>query len=402
MKQAEAVRLFSSINFVWGFWAAPFSVFVAIYLSQAGVSDSAIGLLFGVNFLMALIVSLPSGMLSDRINPRNVMLLGLALTAPFYLALTLTDSLLLLGAIFVIDALGANLYGIAADSAMYRSIESGKGKAFGIIHFVLNLGGALGYLACGYLLTSYGFQGLGLFFLLPAGVMMLFALKIPVASVRLEQGRVSSYLKDFRRKEFLLLAAAVFLLAYHWGAEKTSFPLYASNVLLLSNEQLGLFFSANLAVYAVAGLLAGRLIEVSRHRTRLFILGLVISAAGALIYSFSYDFGSALLSRLLHDSGDAILGVSIMMAVSALASKGRAGGVVGAMAIVYVIANFVGAVASGYINQYFGYAPAIQVAALLTFASAIVLALAVKGGISRSPFAAKPSHPPASLQAFLP
>ncbi len=384
--QAGAVRLFSLLNFFWGFWGTPYSLFVAIYLSQAGISDSGIGLLFGVNSLMGLVVAFPSGLLSDRFNPKRAMLAGLVLTAPFYLAITFTDSFFLLLLIFIIDSLGANLYGIAADSSMYRAIETTKGKAFGVVHLLLNFGTAGSALLSGYAIATFGFRGLGFIFLIPAFILGALVTKIPRATVKVEHHSLGEYLGDFRKREFLLLAIAAALLAYHWGAEKTSFPLYASNFLHLSSAQLGLLFFFNLLIYAVAGLLAGNMVELSKHRTRLFILGLLISAAGALLYSFSYDFGSALLARILHDSGDGMLGVSLMLAIAAISSKGRMGGAVGAITIVYIIANFVGAVASGYINQYLGYATAIQFAASLTLASAAVLAIAVKGGISRSPF----------------
>ena len=384
--QAGAVRLFSLLNFFWGFWGTPYSLFVAIYLSQAGISDSGIGLLFGVNSLMGLVVAFPSGLLSDRFNPKRAMLAGLVLTAPFYLAITFTDSFFLLLLIFIIDSLGANLYGIAADSSMYRAIETTKGKAFGVVHLLLNFGTAGSALLSGYAIATFGFRGLGFIFLIPAFILGALVTKIPRATVKVEHHSLGEYLGDFRKREFLLLAIAAALLAYHWGAEKTSFPLYASNFLHLSSAQLGLLFFFNLLIYAVAGLLAGNMVELSKHRTRLFILGLLISAAGALLYSFSYDFGSALLARILHDSGDGMLGVSLMLAIAAISSKGRMGGAVGAITIVYIIANFVGAVASGYINHYLGYATAIQFAASLTLASAAVLAIAVKGGISRSPF----------------
>lgn len=386
--QASAVRLFSLLNFFWGFWGTPFSLFVAIYLSQAGISDSGIGLLFGLNSLMGLIVAFPSGLLSDRFNPRRAMLAGLVLTAPFYLAITLTDSFFLLFLIFIIDSLGANLYAIAADSAMYRAIESTKGKAFGMVHFLMNLGTAGSALVCGYVIAAFGFTGLGIMFLIPAVIVGALVTKIPRRTIAVEKHTLREYLGDFGKRDFLLFSVAAMLLAYHWGAEKTSFPLYASKTLLLTSEQLGVLFFINLVVYAVAGLFAGHLTEISKHRTRLFIMGLIISAAGSFIYSLSYDFGSALLSRLLHDSGDGMVGVSLMLAIAAISSKERMGGAVGAITIVYIVANFIGAVASGYINQYFGYAAAIQIAAALTFASAVVLAIAVKGGISRSPFRA--------------
>ncbi len=394
MKQPEAVKIFSLLNLFWGIWGAPFGFFVAIYLAQTGVSDSNIGLLFGVNSLMGLVVAFPSGILSDRFNPVRAMLVGLIITAPFYFAITLTDSFLLLLLFFVLDSFGANLYSIAADSTMYRAIESTKGKAFGTVHLLNNLGVAAGALVGGYAIAYYGFRGLGLLALLPIIAVIALALQLPRAKVKLAKLSLSSYLQEFRRKEFLLLAVVAFLLAYHWGTEKTSFPLYASNILFLSSQQLGLLFFLNLLIYAIGGLLAGRLIDISKHRTRLFILGLVISAAGSLLYSSSYDFGSALLARLLHDSGDAMLGVSLMFAISVIAGRERMGGAVGAMYIIYILANFTGAVASGYINQYFGYPTAIQVSALLTLASAAVLALTVLSKISKSPFAAKSKSSP--------
>jgi len=390
VRQADAVRLFALLYFVWGFWAAPYGSFVAIYLSAAGISDSAIGLLFGAASLAALFTAFPSGIISDRFNPRRVMLIGIVITAPFYLAITFTDSLLLLLGVFVIDSLAANLYGIAADSAMYRAVESAKGKAFGVIHLLTNLGNAISLVVCGYLISAAGFRGLGLLFMLvPASAMVLLSFRIPVRTARLERLRLPEYLREFRRREFVLFAAAVFLLAYHWGTERTSFPLYASNVLHLSSEQLGLLFGINLLFYAVGGFLAGRFVEASQHRARLFALGLALSAAGSLIYAFSYDFGSALLSRVLHDGGDAMLNILMMLAISALASRERTGGTVGAMAIIYLIAGFAGAVGSGYINQYAGYSAAITVSAILTLSSAALLALALKSGASRSPFPAR-------------
>lgn len=386
MKQPDALRLFSAIYFLWGMWAAPFGSFVAIYLAGAGVSDQDIGFLFGAASLTALITALPSGVISDKLSTRRAMMIGLLLAAPFYFALTLTNSLLLLVLIFVVDSLGANLYGIASDSAMYRSIAKSKAASFGILHLVINLGNAVALLACGYIISLAGFSALGIIFMLfPLGIMFLVR-RVPTVQAKFEKHTLSEYLREFSRREFLLFAVAIFLLSYHWGTEKTSFPLYASNILHISNESLGWYFSANLLFYGVAGFLAGRLVNVSKRRESLFAIGLLLSAAGSIFYAGSYDFTSSLLSRLLHDSGDAILGVSMMLVISGLVPKERLGGAVGAMTIVYVIAGFTGAVASGYINQHIGYSEAILVSAALTIASAAVLWLTLKLKISGSPF----------------
>lgn len=386
MKQQEALRLFSLLNLTWGFWAAPFGFFVSIYLSQSGMSDSMIGLLFGANFLVAPLVAIPLGMLSDRLNPRKVIIAGMLLTAPFYLAITLTDSIALLALFFVIDAIGANLFSIAADSTMYRHIVSGKSRAFGMIHLLYNVGIGVGLFFSGQAIANWGFSGLGTAMLVPALLVILFALKIPGRAIQIEREKLSSYLSDFKRREFLLFAVAVFLLAYHWGAEKTSFPLYASNTLLLTSEQLGLLFSLNLFVYAIAGFLAGRQIAASKDVAKFFMLGLAISALGSFLYAFSYDFGSALLSRILHDSGDGMLSVSMMLAIAAISGKERTGGTIGAMMIIYALANFTGSVASGYINEYFSYSAAILFSALLTLVSGAVLFLALRLKLSANPF----------------
>ena len=386
MKQAEALKLFSLIYFTWGFWAAPFGFFVSIYLSQSGMSDSLIGLLFGVNFLVAPLVAIPLGMLSDRLNPRNAIIAGMVLTAPFYLAITLTDSIALLALFFILDSIGANLTTIATESTMYRSVISEKSKAFGLIHLLYNIGIGIGLFFSGQAIAAWGFGGLGTAMLVPALLVIILALKLPRQKIIIGRAPLSKYLADFRRREFLLFAVAVFLLAYHWGAEKTSFPLYASNILQLTSEQLGLLFSLNLFVYAIAGFLAGRQITAAKAGEKFFMLGLAISALGSVAYAFSYDFGSALLSRILHDAGVGMLSVTMMLAIASISGKERTGGTIGAMAIIYALANFTGSVASGYVNQYFGYSSAILLSAILTIASGAALFLALRLKISPNPF----------------
>lgn len=381
------VNTFILLYFFWGLLGSAFGFLVPVYLVNRGIGNTEIGLLMGAASLAAFTAGLPSGMLADRLGPRRMVALGFLLEIPFYYLLTLTTNSIALAALFIVFGFAGALGGTAADSALYRLARDAKGALFGLIH-ASNCGGIIiGLLLSSVVIAQFGFQAHALLLAAAGLAGLLVSQAIPLGGVAIASHPLGAYASEFRKGKFLLFALAMFLLAFHWGTEKTSFPLYASRVLGFGDSTLGIFFALNIAVFAVGGLLAGRFIDVAKGRAPLFITGLLLSAAGSIIYAGSYDFGSALLARSLHDIGDAMIAVMAMFAVSGISAKERLGGAVGAVSLIYVAASATGAVVSGALNDFAGYSFAIVFSAALTLLSAAILFLSLKTRLLEDPFA---------------
>ncbi|MDD2466350.1 MAG: MFS transporter [Desulfobulbus sp.] len=132
---------------------------VPLFAASLGADTAQVGLINSAFMCMAGLLSIPSGLLSDRIGRRRPLLVGLLLLSGSSLLLALSRSPLQMGCIYLLFGVGLaavtpTLMSYVADITPYGAI----GHAFGWYTMALYSGMTLGPAAGGFLAGVYGLR----------------------------------------------------------------------------------------------------------------------------------------------------------------------------------------------------------------------------------------------------
>jgi len=376
MKASLAVGKIAVLQLVYGVFYSMYFFFLPLFLEQSGYSRSEIGLLVGLFAVVALFSSIPLGMLSDKVKPRRLAFFAALLVGLFYLAVGRAEGLVFLAPAFLIGGIGDNLFRVSLDSTVYKLIKKDKKKGVkvGLNKFGAAAGSAIGAIGGGVMLTLFSFTdvltGIAVSML---GVAFLTRLMADVGTFKIS---ALDYARELKRPGAALLGSAFFLLAYHFGSEQTTMTLYAKDVIGLSTEAIGLLFALNVCFYAVVSFAAGKSFDMTKRYKEIFFAGLMLSALGNFFYAFSWDFYTALFSRLIHDTGDAFAIIFAGFSVARIFPKSKLGGSTGGFLMVSVLGTTAGALGSGVIADYFSLSASFIVAGAVTLAGAGMVLLA--------------------------
>ncbi len=134
------------------------SAFLPLYLVDAhGVAAKPATMLLGVSRAGGIIGSLVSGWLSDRWNPKRVMLLAIGITGPVLIAMTHLPSGAGLTALFALFGMGMYMRGAAMQVFLMNSVPPQKRATVFGIYFGLGMEGmSLVQPAAGYFMDLHG------------------------------------------------------------------------------------------------------------------------------------------------------------------------------------------------------------------------------------------------------
>ncbi|KRE60608.1 MFS transporter [Nostocoides sp. Soil756] len=299
--------------------------FTVIYMHEVrGAPLGVAGLLMGLLGLVAVVVTAPVGILTDRLGARPVVIAGL-------LAQVLGAVVMAFATTVPTLALAVGLLGVSfgigwpAFNAMIASIVSGRLRTqyFGVNFALVNLGIGLGGVVSGFLADVERPGTFTAIFLVDAGCVL-----VPVAlllgPLRAVAGRPeaaaageapgSGYLAILRRPSVLWITALTFLSSFvGYGQMEAGFPAFARQVSEVSTRTIGLAFAANTAVIVLLQFLVLRRIDGHR-RTRVFLVlvalwvaawsllgatglvaGTLAAAAGVVVFHVLFGLGETML-----------------------------------------------------------------------------------------------------------
>lgn len=349
-------------------------LFAPIYLVKAGFSNLEVGFAIGVTSIVALLTSFAFGVLNDRASPVKISIIGLLLCLPLLAFLPAAGDFAMLFVLFLVYDVGVNLFEITTNCLMYKSLD-GKRKGFGIggFKFSASLGCSVGYAAGGFLIIAIGFYNI--FLALALLTVLLIPVLMMLRSPPIRLFDLSCYKRDYLKKDVLFFSLVMFLIAFHFGAEQTSMPLYASFTLGLPESLVGVMFFASQMTYGLFSFGAGFLSDRMKNFKKLFIAGLFLSAMGNILYGFAPDFATAALTRVMHEIGDGLALTFSAYMITVFFSKQRVGGNFGLYSTILLVATFVGSVVSGALNDVIGYGGAMVFAGSLTLAGLALMLL---------------------------
>lgn len=358
-----------SFSYILAFQA--FLAFLPPYLRDEGVGAGVSGLLIGLFRIAPLMVALPFGLLADRLEPKQLVTVGLAAFAGALGAATVVKNLFVMFLLLLVAGLAGSLFQVNNQAAYYKVLgERSRAAKLGWYQGVAALGFGLGPLFAGLIFRAGWLRSpmlIGTLFILPFVFLSLWGERVPGARVSLPE-----YRRDLGLPGVWVLAAMVLLFSFHFGVEATCFTLFLQDVLRQNDAQVGttyLYISTALAAVMVGtGLVSQRV-----HQPRLTgFLALLCSGIGNAVMPWIRSLGWLLAARFLHVLGDGAFVVFQSIIIANFFHRQRLGGNLGVFVTMGNIGYFVGAAVSGYVP---GNVYPFFVAGMLAFFATFLFAL---------------------------
>lgn len=321
--------------------------FLSLYLTQergVGATRSGIAL---VAFAVGSLVAAPfSGHLADRLTPRRVMLLSLALGGAAILVLPLAPGFWgFVAAVFVWSALAESFRPASLAAVTHAVGSTDRRAAFALNRLAINLGMSLGP-ALGGFLSAFSFRWL---FWIDAATSiaaaaLLFAFggdsraAAAPAPAPAERPRSASPLRD--RRLLLVLAGAAPIAAVffqHIGA----MPLHLVRDLGFSAAFYGILFTINTLLIVFAEVPINLGMAHWSHRSSL-MLGSLLVAVGFGALAFARSAPAVVATVVIWTFGEMILFPSLSATVADLAPPESVGAYMGHYQLAFAAAFLVG------------------------------------------------------------
>jgi len=333
-----------SASYILAFSA--FLAFLPPHLRDEGVSARVSGLLIGLFRIAPLLVALPFGLLADRLEPKQLVTVGLAVFAGALAVAAAVKNLFLIFLLFLLAGSAGSLFQVNNQAGYYKVLgERSRAAKLGWYQGVTALGFGLGPLFAGLILRGGWLRSpmlIGSLLILPFVFLSLWGERVAGTRVSLPE-----YRRDLALPGVWLLATIVLLFSFHFGVEAACFTLFLQDVLRQNDAQVGttyLYISTALAVVMVGtGLVSQRV-----HQPRLTgFLALICSGVGNLVMPWIRSLGWLLAARFLHVLGDGAFMVFQSIIIANFFHRQRLGGNLGVFVTMGNIGYFIGAAVSG-------------------------------------------------------
>ena len=296
-----------------------------IHFQNIGLTGTQMGIAFAIFPIANILTILPSGIGTDRLNAKNLIIIALVLHMIRFFGMAYSDNFLIITVLFLIAGIGQALFKSASEGLFYKTTKNEKvEKKIGTFQ-------GLGYLLIGAgMITSGYFLSIDLSFhkifliigFIYLALILLATLFLPKnKSAKFE---IIEYKKEMQTKKALFMLLVVFLFSIHIGAEITSYGLFLKNNLQLTPLNIGLYMGS--AVIIMAGAVA--LISKFSHKIgskNILIGGLLLSGGGLILMTTSNPWLSFTF-RVLHEIGDSAFFFFIFFGILKMFKLERVGG----------------------------------------------------------------------------
>jgi DHA1 family multidrug resistance protein-like MFS transporter len=265
---------------------------VPLFARRLGASTVAVGMINAGFMLSASVLSLPLGLMSDRLGRKRLILAGMAVSCLTSVLLIAAETPLHIGLIYLFSGVGLACFSPAMMSHVGDTVATRfLGRAYGWYTSALYLGMALGP-GVGGAIATHGFESAfaASALIIGAGIVMG-ALRVtspgpsPLPTGRRAGSLRADFLEIVRIRPVLACWLSTFFSTYAWGALLSFFPLYARDA-GISIASTGFIFTTQAAANALCRIPVGHL-QDRRESRRPFILwgnalfGLFIALTGA-------------------------------------------------------------------------------------------------------------------------
>ena len=301
----------------------------------------------------------------------NLILGGLGAMSLAIAAAGFVRSVAPMAAVFLLLGVANSAINVSINSLYYKDgTEPDSNRKYG--HFIgwLSLGPPVGLLLGSVLTRVAGFRTL-LWCL--AGLTALAGLAVRgFGEERFSAVTIREYRFTIFNKRTLLFSAFLILLALHWGTEITIYGPFLRSRFGLSDSGVALYMAGAYLAIVLAAFVVGRLRDDPARNRRLFLLGMVLSGAGLILMTVG-DVRLSFLFRLVHEAGDGLMSVFVVLTLAKLFEKKTIGGSAGILTALQTS----GGMAGSLVFSWLGFRAGLQVPMIV--AGAVLLANAVFG-----------------------
>lgn len=344
--------------------------YLALILKELSFSGWHIGILLAMYSLTPLLISVPAGILNDRINSRVLIALSCVGNGLFYTGLIFTKSFTPLLFLFLLGGASNNFLFVSLQAlALKVAGEEKKGARLGAFQGYAFIAYAMGLLAGGYLMTA----GLSLQLLICGaflyGILAIYSLSLETTT--LVNINVLEYISDFRSREVIVFCLIFSVFAFHWGSEASSLSLFLAQYFSFSKYQIGLYMTLPISFLGIAAVVTGKIADLDTiHPRKLILLAFLMSGLGQLLMVVP-EVHFSLAMRIMHEIGDGIAGLFFAIGLTKLFEHNKLGGLSSMATFTNILASSLGALIFSRIGELYGYQYPILaggISALIAFA----------------------------------
>ncbi len=344
--------------------------YLALILKELRFSGWEIGILLAVYSLTPLLISIPAGIMNDRIDSRVLIALSCAGNGLFYIGLIFTKSFMPLLFLFLVGGASNNFLFVSLQAlALKVAGEENKGTRLGAFQGYAFIAYAIGLFAGGYLMTAELSMQLLICGAILYGVLALYSLSLDTTT--LVNINILEYLSDFRSRDVLVFCLIYSVFAFHWGSEASSLSLFLSQYFSFSKYQIGLYMVLPLAFLGLAAVVTGTIADRDTiHPRKLIMLAFLLSGLGQLLMVVP-EMHFSLVMRILHETGDGIAGLFFAIGLTKLFEPHKLGGLSSMATFTNILSSSLGALIFSRIGELYGYQYPIMaggIAALCAYA----------------------------------
>ncbi len=365
------IRTIHFINFVRKLTVTTALFLAPFHFLKLGFGGLEIGFVV-LSFSVAPIVfSFPTGWMNDRLSMKRVILAALVGQGLVFLLIGLAGSAGLMALAFLLLGLANNALDVSANSLYYKDeTDRNANRKYGLYNFWLAAGPPVGFAIGGFVAFHWGYRNL-----LAVLAALTVASAVAVRGFGAEKFSVVR-LREYRSSVFnrrtLAFAAFLFVLALHWGVEGTVYGPFLRDRFGLDEQQVALYMALAYLGISGASLLVSRLRYDPRRNRRLLLFGMALSGLG-LVLMVCKDVRLSFVFRVVHESGDGLMGTLVLLTISRLFEKRTIGGSAGMLMSFQTAGQMTGAMVFSSI----GYRVGLQVPFFL--AGALLVANAAFG-----------------------
>jgi len=329
------------------------------------------GILMSLFAVTAFAFALPMGLSNDRWESRRLVQAGFICFAIFFFGVRWRTDFPSQIAFFFFGGLGALLTQLSLESLLLKGARVGeRGKRFGLYQLITVSVFAFATVGGGWLLGIFDFPRI---FLASGVLSVVFA----VLSGRLERATteispISSYRAEMKPKGRKIFVLILFLFAFHWGAEVTSYTPFLREELGLSLKWTGLYMGGCLLALALASYLSGRFSDRLVSIRYLLAAGFILSGACQILMIFP-PAGLSFAFRVLHEIGDGIIMLLIFFWVSTIFHVDRVSGHYGLVNFALLAGQTVSSIVFGPLGRAWGFAHPLWITGATTLLCLVLL-----------------------------
>jgi len=336
------------------FW---FSMYIYIpmlptYIKSLGASYFVVGLILGCYGAGQLLLRVPIGIISDRLNKRKVFIsLGLVAALVSSLGLYLfTNPMLIL--IF------RSFAGVAAAfwvifTVLYSSyfVESEATKAVGVLNAFCNGGTLFGLLFGGFIVRSYGIKATFSVSILIAVIGLILSFAISEKKVERKPAEVKELLMVVRDSNFITVSAIGVICQFVSFATVYGFtPVVAKN-LGASNFQIAMLTAISVLPSVIGSALSGSYFAKKFGENKTMVYGLILAALSCAVIPFAPNMTVLFISQFLGGFGTGTVFPLLMgLSIKNVSSDKRATAM-GIFQAVYGLGMFMGPTVVGALTD---------------------------------------------------